>query len=150
MPWGWRLSLGLAAIPASMLTVGGLLLPDSPASLEERGRPAQARRVLERVRGTTDVDAGAGVGSGQRQQRMGRGVVGGFVRVFWSLAAGWCECTAAKQVECLRECPKRKYPISPAPRVAPAEYADIQQAAAQSRQYTQLESWRNLLQRRHR
>lgn len=87
VPWGWRLSLGLAAIPASMLTVGGLLLPDSPASLEERGRPAQARRVLERVRGTTDVDA---------------------------------------------------------------EYADIQQAAAQSRQYTQLESWRNLLQRRHR
>lgn len=58
MSWGWRLSLGLAAIPATALTLGGLLLPDSPASLEERGRPAEARRVLERVRGTADVDAG--------------------------------------------------------------------------------------------
>lgn len=58
MDWGWRLSLGLALIPSTILTAGGLLLPDSPASLEERGRPAEARRVLERVRGTADVDAG--------------------------------------------------------------------------------------------
>lgn len=57
--WGWRLSLGLALIPSTILTLGGLLLPDSPTSLEERRRPAEARRVLERVRGTADVDAGA-------------------------------------------------------------------------------------------
>lgn len=37
-PWGWRLSLGLALIPASILTLGGLFLPESPNSLIERGR----------------------------------------------------------------------------------------------------------------
>jgi hypothetical protein len=33
-----------------------LLLPDTPNSLAERNRPDQARRVLERVRGTGRVD----------------------------------------------------------------------------------------------
>lgn len=33
---GWRLSLGLAAVPASVLTLGGILLPESPNSLIER------------------------------------------------------------------------------------------------------------------
>ncbi|KAL9251345.1 Sugar transport protein 9-like protein [Drosera capensis] len=35
---GWRFSLGLAAIPAIMVTIGGLLLPDSPNSLVDRGK----------------------------------------------------------------------------------------------------------------
>ena len=34
--WGWRLSLGLAAVPAVVLTLGGLVLPESPSSLIER------------------------------------------------------------------------------------------------------------------
>jgi hypothetical protein len=33
---GWRLSLGLAIVPAILLTIGGIILPDSPNSLIER------------------------------------------------------------------------------------------------------------------
>lgn len=56
-PWGWRLSLGLAAIPAVLMTVGGLLLPETPNSLIERGHKDKGRRVLERIRGTKDIHA---------------------------------------------------------------------------------------------
>ncbi|KAL6839369.1 hypothetical protein ACP4OV_030639 [Aristida adscensionis] len=53
--WGWRLSLGLAAVPAGVITVGSLCLPDTPNSLISRGRHEQAGRVLRRIRGTDDV-----------------------------------------------------------------------------------------------
>ena len=33
---GWRLSLGLAAVPAFILLLGGIMLPESPNSLIER------------------------------------------------------------------------------------------------------------------
>ncbi|CAN6459770.1 unnamed protein product [Victoria cruziana] len=56
-PWGWRLSLGLAAVPALFMTVGGLLLPETPNSLIERGHEEEGRRVLERIRGTRNVGA---------------------------------------------------------------------------------------------
>lgn len=56
-PWGWRLSLGLAAAPALLMTVGGLLLPETPNSLIEQGRKELGRKVLERIRGTKNVDA---------------------------------------------------------------------------------------------
>ncbi|CAI9100410.1 OLC1v1037407C1 [Oldenlandia corymbosa var. corymbosa] len=56
-PWGWRLCLGLAALPASLMFVGGLFLPETPNSLVEQGKLGQARRVLEKVRGTPNVDA---------------------------------------------------------------------------------------------
>ncbi|XP_037485845.1 sugar transport protein MST1-like [Triticum dicoccoides] len=56
--WGWRLSLGLAAVPASVILVGALLIPDTPSSLIVRGRVEQARAALRRVRGPkADVDA---------------------------------------------------------------------------------------------
>ncbi|XP_047051318.1 sugar transport protein MST6-like [Lolium rigidum] len=55
--WGWRVSLALAAVPAAIITVGSLFLPDTPNSLLERGKPDEARRMLRRVRGTDDVDA---------------------------------------------------------------------------------------------
>ena len=35
--WGWRLSVGLAAVPAIVLFIGSLLLPETPNSLIERG-----------------------------------------------------------------------------------------------------------------
>lgn len=55
--WGWRLSLGLAAMPASILCLGGLVLPESPSYLIEQGRWAQGRAVLQKLRGTDEVDA---------------------------------------------------------------------------------------------
>lgn len=56
-PGGWRLSLGLAAVPALLMTVGGIFLPDTPNSLIERGSNEKGRKLLERIRGTKDVDA---------------------------------------------------------------------------------------------
>ena len=47
---GWRLSLAGAAAPALLLFLGSLALPDTPNSLLERGREAEAHRVLARVR----------------------------------------------------------------------------------------------------
>jgi hypothetical protein len=49
--WGWRLSLGLAAVPSLALTIGCLFVPDTPNSLVDRGYPAEARRALEKIRG---------------------------------------------------------------------------------------------------
>ncbi|CAN6453357.1 unnamed protein product [Victoria cruziana] len=54
--WGWRVSLALAAVPAVIMTVGALFLPDTPNSLIERGHREQAKRMLEHIRGTTEVD----------------------------------------------------------------------------------------------
>ena len=55
-PWGWRLSLGLAAVPATILLLGGIFLPDSPNSLVERGEFVEGKRVLQRIRGTDKVE----------------------------------------------------------------------------------------------
>jgi MFS family permease len=54
--WGWRLSLGLAAVPAIMMTVGSLFLPDTPNSILERGHAEKAKQMLRKVRGTDNVD----------------------------------------------------------------------------------------------
>ncbi|XP_073044158.1 sugar carrier protein A-like isoform X2 [Primulina eburnea] len=56
-PWGWRLSLGLAAAPAILMTIGGILLPETPNSLIERGFQEKGKKVLEKIRGTSDVHA---------------------------------------------------------------------------------------------
>ena len=56
-PWGWRLSLGLAAIPAFFMTVGGFLLPETPNSLIESGSKERGKKVLVRIRGTDNVEA---------------------------------------------------------------------------------------------
>ncbi|KAL4186109.1 hypothetical protein AMTRI_Chr09g32140 [Amborella trichopoda] len=52
---GWRVSLGLAAVPAIIMTVGSIFLPDTPNSLIERGKNDIARAMLQKIRGTTDV-----------------------------------------------------------------------------------------------
>ncbi|XP_020208345.1 sugar carrier protein C [Cajanus cajan] len=54
---GWRLSLGLGAVPAFIFVTGSICLPDSPASLVERGCIEEARKELQKIRGTTKVDA---------------------------------------------------------------------------------------------
>nr|CAD1832152.1 unnamed protein product [Ananas comosus var. bracteatus] len=55
--WGWRVSLGLGVVPAIIMTVGSLLLPDTPNSLIERGHTDEAKSMLCRIRGTEDVQA---------------------------------------------------------------------------------------------
>lgn len=50
----WRAVFALAAVPATMLFVGMLLLPDSPRWLVMRGRVDEARGVLRRVRDPQD------------------------------------------------------------------------------------------------
>ncbi|KAG1368208.1 sugar transport protein MST6 [Cocos nucifera] len=55
--WGWRVSLGLAAVPAGIITLGSLFLPDTPNSLIERGHADKAMRMLRRIRGTDDIHA---------------------------------------------------------------------------------------------
>ena len=52
---GWRVSLALAAVPAVIITVGALFLPDTPNSLMERGHPDASRRMLRHIRGTDDI-----------------------------------------------------------------------------------------------
>ncbi|XP_008802210.2 sugar transport protein MST1 [Phoenix dactylifera] len=56
--WGWRISLGLAAAPASAILLGALLIPDTPSSLVQRGKLDRARAALRRVRGpAADIEA---------------------------------------------------------------------------------------------
>ncbi|KAJ4900619.1 Sugar transport protein 13 [Raphanus sativus] len=54
--WGWRLSLCLAGIPALLLTVGALLVTETPNSLDERGRFNEGKAVLRQIRGTVNVE----------------------------------------------------------------------------------------------
>lgn len=55
--WGWRLSLSLAAVPATLLIIGALLLPDTPNSLlQHKIEIDKAKQLLQRIRGTDDVD----------------------------------------------------------------------------------------------
>ncbi|KAJ8509643.1 hypothetical protein OPV22_000077 [Ensete ventricosum] len=55
--WGWRVSLGLAAVPALIITIGSLVLPDTPNSLIERGHDEEAKAMLSKIRGTEDIRA---------------------------------------------------------------------------------------------
>ncbi|MCQ8005421.1 sugar porter family MFS transporter, partial [Salmonella enterica] len=54
--WGWRLSLGLAGVPALLLTVGALIVTETPNSLIERGRLEEGKAVLRKIRGTDNVE----------------------------------------------------------------------------------------------
>jgi len=54
--YGWRISLACGAIPALMLFIGSMCLSDTPNSLVQRGRPEDAKKVLQRIRGTEAVD----------------------------------------------------------------------------------------------
>ncbi|XWS54572.1 hypothetical protein CRYUN_Cryun10bG0100300 [Craigia yunnanensis] len=54
--WGWRVSLSLAAIPALVMISGYLFLPDTPNSILERGNTEKAKEMLQRIRGTKNVE----------------------------------------------------------------------------------------------
>ncbi|KAH0683673.1 hypothetical protein KY289_021425 [Solanum tuberosum] len=60
LSWGWHLSLGLAIVPAVTMTIGALVISDTPSSLVERGKIEQAKQSLAKVRGAnnnTEIDA---------------------------------------------------------------------------------------------
>lgn len=52
----WRWMLGSALIPAAILFIGSLILPESPRFLVEKGKVAQAREILHGLRANTDED----------------------------------------------------------------------------------------------
>ncbi|GAA0160189.1 secondary carrier transporter [Lithospermum erythrorhizon] len=54
--WGWRLSLGGAMVPGFIITVGSLVLPETPNSMIERGKNDEAKAKLLRIRGVPSVD----------------------------------------------------------------------------------------------
>ncbi|CAN6548008.1 unnamed protein product [Malus baccata var. baccata] len=55
--WGWRVSLSLAGVPALLLSLGSLIVVDTPSSLIQRGRLDDGRAALKRIRGTENVEA---------------------------------------------------------------------------------------------
>ncbi|KAB2598480.1 hexose carrier protein HEX6-like [Pyrus ussuriensis x Pyrus communis] len=55
--WGWRISLAMAAVPASMLTPGAFFLPETPNSLIQRSTGHQTAKLLQHIRGVDDVQA---------------------------------------------------------------------------------------------
>ncbi|KAI3853200.1 hypothetical protein MKW92_037461 [Papaver armeniacum] len=52
--WGWRLSIGIAAIPAAITSIGSFLLPDTPMSMIKLGKFDDAKQLLQRLHGTDD------------------------------------------------------------------------------------------------
>lgn len=56
--YGWRISLAMAALPASILTLGAIFLPDTPNSLIHRTNDHEkVKAMLQRIRGTNSVDS---------------------------------------------------------------------------------------------
>lgn len=53
---GWRVSLALAAVPAVIMTVGAIFLPDTPNSMIQRGKRDEAKAMLQKIRGTDNVE----------------------------------------------------------------------------------------------
>ena len=53
----WRVMLGLAAVPSTVLFVGMWRMPETPRWLVSRGREEEARAVLHASRDEEDVDA---------------------------------------------------------------------------------------------
>ena len=56
-PWGWRLALGLAGVPAAILCVGSMLITETPTSLIEREKLTEGKNILKKIRGVDDVEA---------------------------------------------------------------------------------------------
>ena len=63
--WGWRLSLGFAFVPSSVLFLGGIFLPDSPNSLLERGFPEQVLSQTQTKQSQAHENISINAASGQ-------------------------------------------------------------------------------------
>ena len=54
--WGWRISLAMAAVPASILALGAIFLPKTPNSLIQQNKDTDiAKQMLQKIRGTEDI-----------------------------------------------------------------------------------------------
>ncbi|XP_010522016.1 PREDICTED: sugar transport protein 11-like isoform X2 [Tarenaya hassleriana] len=53
---GWRVSLGLAGVPAVMMLIGSIFLPDTPNSILERGNHEEAKAMLRKIRGVENIE----------------------------------------------------------------------------------------------
>jgi SP family galactose:H+ symporter-like MFS transporter len=70
---GWRYMLVLAAVPAVILGIGMLPLPDTPRWLINHNEANKARKVLKRIRGKDDVEGEVKeIQDGLKKQRGGR------------------------------------------------------------------------------
>ncbi|KAF3779830.1 Sugar transport protein 8 [Nymphaea thermarum] len=56
-PYGWRISLGGAGVPAVLLCIGSLFIAETPTSLIQRGLLDEGRATLKKIRGTSNVEA---------------------------------------------------------------------------------------------
>ncbi|XP_030470499.1 sugar transport protein 8-like [Syzygium oleosum] len=54
-PHGWRISLGLAIVPAVILLIGSFAICETPTSLIERKNLDEGKATLKKIRGTEDV-----------------------------------------------------------------------------------------------
>lgn len=91
-PFGWRLSLAGAGVPALLLLAAAAVLPDTPVSLHARGYPEDALRVLRRSRGGGSRGGGDDEVEKEAKQEMAEIVAaaeraeeagtGGFARLF--------------------------------------------------------------------
>lgn len=55
-PYGWRVSLGGAAVPALILLIGSVIIKETPTSLVERGKKEAGKETLKKIRGVEDVE----------------------------------------------------------------------------------------------
>uniref|UniRef100_A0A2P2PJP9 Major facilitator superfamily (MFS) profile domain-containing protein n=1 Tax=Rhizophora mucronata TaxID=61149 RepID=A0A2P2PJP9_RHIMU len=55
-PYGWRVSLGLAGVPAAVLFIGSIVITETPASLIEHGKETEGLETLKKIRGVDNVD----------------------------------------------------------------------------------------------
>lgn len=56
--WGWRVSLGAAAVPALVIVVGSLLVPDTPTSLMLRGADADVEAEFKEIVAAVEHEEG--------------------------------------------------------------------------------------------
>ncbi|MDT6981453.1 sugar porter family MFS transporter [Levilactobacillus zymae] len=76
---GWRWMLGFAAIPAALLFLGGLILPESPRFLVKQGHLVAAREVLDTMNKHDQAAVDQEVAQIQKQAKI---VSGGWKELF--------------------------------------------------------------------
>jgi len=86
--YGWRLALAMGGAPGLLLTLGALLLPETPEFLLSKGRREEALAVTRRAYGVQDVDAAVSLAEGVGERRGARRAVGYFQSVC-AEQAGW-------------------------------------------------------------